>query len=197
MRLQNIVISAVVALTSCSDSQSPSSSYTVKGVGIVDHISQSTDDGLPYINVWPVKGTPLSAITHLGLFEDFAPGLTFEEARKRYGEPATTRTLVNETELRCYRRDTATLAVGRERYFSDPSKTVFWTSWAFPVEGGFSLNSLVTSNVLDQIHSPSPPFYLVIRDSTPSEESLWLRVDLLGVTEVRWISSESWKKRKD
>jgi hypothetical protein len=169
----------------------------MKGTGIVDHISQSMIDGLPNINIWPVKGTPLSVTAHLALFEDFAPGLTFDEARKRYGEPATTRTLVNGTELRCYRKDTATLAVAHELYHSTSPAAESWTVWAFPNEGGFRLDSLVASNVLEQVRSPSSPYYLVLRDSTPSEQSLWLRVDSHAVSEVRWVASESSRKRKD
>lgn len=198
MLVHRIITVAVIALTGCSDGP-PSSALdtTVQGIGVIDHISQHTIDGLPNINVRSVKGTPLGAIAHLALFEDFAPGLTFDEARKRFGEPTTTRTLVNGTELRCYRRDITTLAVAREPLRSSSPAAERRTVWAFPNEGGLRLDSLVASNVVEQVHSPSLPFYLVLRDSTPMEQSLWLRVDSPGVTEVRWLNSESYRKRRD
>lgn len=197
MRLHSSIIAAALALGGCSERQAPSSQVSiVKGAGIVDRISQSTIDGLPHVNVWPVKGTPLGALAHTELFDDFAPGLTFDEARKRYGAPVATRTLLNRTDLRCYRRDAATLAVARELYFSSSPAAECWTVWAFPNDGGFRIDSIVSSNILQQVRSPSPPFYLVLRDSTPLEQSLWLRVDSPGITEIRWINSESRKKRK-
>ena len=177
MRFRNLILGVMLLASSCSDRLASPPNDTVKGTGVVREISITTIDGLPDINIWPVKGTPLSASARLALFEDFAPGLTFDGARKRYGEPTTTRTLANKTELHCYRRDGATLAVARELYFSSSPPGECWTVFAFPNEGGFKLGSLVASNVLDQVRSPSPPYYLVLRDSTPLEASFWLRVD--------------------
>ncbi len=196
MRFRNIIVGGMLVSSSCSDGLAAASNDTVKGTGIIQEISTTTIDGLPHINIWPVKGTLLSATARLALFEDFAPGLTFDDARKRYGEPTTTRTLANKTELHCYRRKAATLGVARELYFSSSPPAERWAMFAFPNDGGFKLGLLVASNVLDQVHLPSPPYYLVLRDSTPVEASLWLRVDSVGVTEVRWINWKASRKEK-
>lgn len=197
MRLRCSIVIALVLLSACSDRRLPvpvETVETVKGTGIVDQVSISMTDGLPHIDVCSIPGTPLRAVAHIEVFEDFAPGLTFTQASQRFGDSVASRTLTNRTELRYYSRgDRATLAVGRELYFSSSPPVVWWTVWAFPKEGTFSFESLVNSNVLSQIPPPQPPFYLVLRDATASDESLWLRAESNGITEVRWINSESWR----
>lgn len=175
----------------------PPSPDMVNGTGVVDHLSYSILDGLPHVDVWPVKATPMAAVADLKLFGDFRPGLTFEEAAKRHGEPATIRKLSNLTELRCYPRGAVTLAVGREPLGSfHPTVREKWTVWAFPHDAAIKLSTLVNQQVLEQVQVPTSPYRLVLRESTQLEGSLWLKVISGEVTEARWINSESVKKQK-
>ena len=183
-----LIAVAIAALSGCSEGPPTIGPDDVKGVGVIDRISSARIDGLPHVNVWAVNGTPLARLAQLEMFSDFRAGLTFSEAEEHYGKPDSTRPLENRTELRCYRRPQATLAVALELYFSSSPPAELWTVWAFPNTDGFPLASLVQSNVLSQIRAPATPYYLVLRDATPEEQSLWLKVEAPGVTEVRWVS---------
>ena len=163
----------------------------MNGTGVVDHISYGIVDGLPHINVWPVKSTPLSALANLELFSDFRPGLTFEDVASRHGQPSERRTLENQTELRCYRGSNATLAVGREPLRSSSPGSDWWTAWVFPSGVPVPVNAVANQSILSQLELPSTPFCLVLRESTPLEGSLWITVNSNAITEVRWINHES------
>jgi hypothetical protein len=186
-----------VLLTSngCLRESSSVQESELKGKGIVDRVSYASLHGLPHVNVWPVKGTELQSIVDLRVFEDFTPGLDFEEALVRYGPPATTRKTVNRIEFHTYLRTNAMLAVAKELcsggFLGD---TEMWTVWAFPNDTGFKLESLVASNVLGQLQIPIPPYYLVVRGATPRKEGIWLKVEPSGVTEARWVGPQSHRK---
>lgn len=199
MQRHHLICIVLLTMTSCSDespSEPPPSALgqdkRVDGTGAVDHISYSYLDGLPHINVWPMKSTPLSALADLELFSDFRPGLTFEDVAQRHGAPSETRKLKNLTELRCYRGLNATLAVGREPLGSyHPAVKEKWTAWAFPGSVPLRLNAIAKQGILDQLKSPATSFCLVLRESTALEGSLWITVTSNAVTEVRWINNES------
>jgi hypothetical protein len=198
MRRHYLIWIAILATIGCSeDSQPPSASNAppqdkrVKGTGLVDHISYSILDGLPHINVWPVKSTPLGALANLNLFSDFRPGMTFQDVAQRHGEPSETRILKNQAELRCYYGTNAILAVGREPLRSSSPAADSWTAWAFPSNVPLAVNAVANQRILNQLEIPSAPFCLVLRESTALEGSLWITVNSNAVTQVRWINHES------
>jgi hypothetical protein len=199
MQRYHLICILLLAMSGCSDESQPGSPSNVlghdervNGTGAVDHISYGDLDGLRHINVWPVKSTPLSALADLDLFEDFRPGMTFEDVVQRRGKPSETWELENLTELRCYRGTNATLAVGREPLGSyHPTVKEKWTAWAFPGSAPLRLDAIGKQDILDQLKLPAPPFCLVLRESTTLEGSLWITVGSNGVTKVRWINNES------
>lgn len=201
MRHCHLACFAVFAMIGCSKHSQPAPSPNelgqdkrVDGTGVVEYISYSYMDGLPHINVWPVKATPLSALADLDLFSDFRPGLTFQDVANRHGKPSETRTLKNQTELRLYPGPKATLAIGREPLGSyHPRIKEKWTAWAFPDGAPLMLNAIAKQSILDQLELPFAPFRLVLRESKPPEGSVWMTVGSNGVTEVRWINDESTK----
>jgi hypothetical protein len=190
---RNLLTCAALILTiGCSDSQ-PQQDKWVKGKGVVDHVSYSTIDSIPHINVWPVKSTSLSEVANVDVFSDFRPGLTFQDMTNRHGPPSETRTLKNQTELRCYRGTNVTLAVGREPLRSSAASGDWWTAWVFPGTVPLPLNAVAKQSVLDQVELPATLFCLVLRESTPLEGSLWITVKSNTIAEVRWINKESTK----
>ncbi len=199
MRRNPLICIAILAVTGCSDPSRPESISNataqdkwVNGTGVVDRISYGNLDGLPHINVWPVKSDPLNALADLDLFSDFRPGMTFQDVANRHGQPFETRNLENRTELRCYRGPKATLAVGREPLGSyHPTIKEKWTVWVFPNDAPLKLNAIAKQAIMDQVELPSMPFCLVLRESTSLEGSLWITVGSNGVTKARWINAES------
>ena len=192
MRHHQLIYAAILAITGCSESNAPLQETRVNGTGQVHEVSYSRLGGLPNIQVWPVKSTPLSALADLEIFSDFRPGLTFKDVADRHGNPFETRTLENRTELRCYRGTNAILAIGREPLGSyHPTVNENWTAWAFPGSTPLMLNAVAKQSILAQLKLPSPPFCVVLRETTALGGSLWITVGSNGVTEARWINNES------
>ena len=186
-----LVCFTLLTTTGCSDSSPPQQERIVTGTGVVDHISYSTLDGLQHINVWTMKATPLSVLAKLDLYSDFRPGQTFQDVANRHGQPSETRTLENQTELRCYRGTNATVAVGREPLRSSSPASERWTAWIFPSSVPLPLDAVANQSILNQLEMPPTPFCLVLRESTPPEGSLWITVKSNAITQVRWINHES------
>src|SRR5688572_11004059 len=165
-------ISAILILVGACSNRETSIERKVTGTGMVETVSYSRLDGLPSINVWSVTGTQVHDLADLSLFEDFAPCMTFDDVARRYGTADASQTLPNQTEIRTYRKGTANVGVAHEFWFSGSPPTEAWSVWAFPVEGGFELRSLVRSNVFSQLQAPPSPYNLVLRDATKAEESV-------------------------
>src|SRR5882672_11150878 len=155
MSRHHLIYIAVLGVIGCSDKSQPrpdaNAPHEVNGTGLVDHISYSTVDGLPHINVWPLKSTPLGALANLYIFSDFRPGMTFQDVANRHGEPSETRTLNNRTELRCYRGTNAILAVGREPLRSSSPAADWWTAWAFPSSAPLPASAVANQSILNQL----------------------------------------------
>lgn len=153
----------------------------------------------PMVYIKCPSGVSLTSKIDLGVFGDFKPGMRFAAATAQFGEPKRSWRGANGTLYQLHTAPRADVAVAKETQtsggvFGDLPTVVWWTVYAFPPSNAdpFSASDLLSSDVQTTLRGTPPPCQLVIHGSE-HENGVWCQVTTDGITEIRWLNSDSKK----
>lgn len=112
-----------------------------------------------YLHVYPMENTNLSDFIDMEIFDGFAPGITFEEATAKFGNPNNVRREKTATYYE-YWNDLGRIEIGLEKYADADGIQSDYALWAYPKNTAYF--SLLSPEISKYINADSKETSLAI-----------------------------------
>jgi hypothetical protein len=140
---------------------------------------------------------PLRKVIDFMPFGDFKPGICFDAARLKFGEPKRVWTGANQITYHLYPGMHGDVAIAHEIQLSGGisealPRLTYWTVYAYPPMGKptFDFSLLLDKNIREKVEEHKKPCVLILHGEM-NEDIVHCYISEVGISKIRWVSGSS------